>query len=126
MVHEKLFPVVEAVRAFLICYTTDGDYASKVGNETVAMVFQIAGEYLMGELKSAMEKRLIKNLSTANVVEMASLADAHSAQGLRKACVELIAMEKSVIGSAEWVKLREGNPKMVAELLEDALREKFV
>jgi len=70
VVHEKLFPVPDAVCA-ISNYCADGDYASKVGNESVAMVFQLAGEYLMGELKSAMEKRLIKNLSTANVVETA-------------------------------------------------------
>jgi len=98
----------------------------------VATVFQLADKYHMEELKSAMEKRLVENLSTANVVEMAALADAYSAQGLRKVavslCVELIAREKSVIGSAEWVKLRKENINLVADLLEDALtmvREKF-
>jgi len=124
VVHEKLFPVVEAVRA-LICYCTDGNYASKVGNETVATVFQLADKYLMDELKSAMEKRLVENLSTANVVEMVVLADAYSAQDLRKACVKLIARWKSVIDSAEWTKLRKENLNLVAELLKDALREKF-
>jgi len=49
----------------------------------VATVFQLADKYHMEELKSAMEKRLVENLSTANVVEMAALADAYSAQGLR-------------------------------------------
>jgi hypothetical protein len=123
VVHEKLFPVPDAVDA-LLRYCYNGDYASKVGNETVATVFQLTGEYGMDELKSAMEKCLVKNLSTASVVEMAALADAHAGQGLRKACVELIAGEKSVIESAEWVKLEKKNPNLTNELLKGALKEK--
>jgi hypothetical protein len=44
---------------------------------------------------------------------------------LFQACVELIAREKSVTDSPEWVKLRKENPDLAAELLEDALRKKF-
>jgi len=128
VVHEKLFPVPIAVYGLIVycyCYCYDGDMTGMVVDETVVTVFKLADKYLMDELKSAMEKRLVENLSIANVVEMAVLADTHSVQDLRKACVELIAREKSVIESAEWVKLQKENLNLVAELLVDALREKF-
>jgi len=93
VVHEELFPVPEAVGA-LIRYCYDGQ-TSRIENETVATVFKLAVEYHVDDLKSAMEKRLVEDLNTDNVREMAALAVEMSAQDLMEACGELFAVMES-------------------------------
>jgi hypothetical protein len=75
----------EPVRALVrFCYQGFLDDATMDGDGAVE-IFQLADKYLIDDLKATLEEHFInKRLSVGNVIEMAKLADMHSAPKLKK------------------------------------------
>jgi hypothetical protein len=75
----------EPMRALVrYCYQGLLDDATKDGDGAVE-IFQLADKYLIDDLKTQLEEHFIdKRLSVGNVIEMAKLADMHSAPKLKK------------------------------------------
>jgi hypothetical protein len=136
----------EPMRALIrYCYQGHLDDATMDGDGAVE-IFKLADKYLIDDLKAHMEKYFIrKRLCVENVIEMAVLADAHSAVKLKKVllpmphspplpqctpppfqdCIKLIAEKWDAVSeSAKWKKLEEEMPELAAELAEAATAEK--
>jgi len=109
IVHEMTLP--EAVFDVLIyCYF--GGFIPQEEELAVPM-FELAAKYLMDGMRSRMEKRFIAKLSVANVLKMLVLANSHlTTRPLKKACIEYIAKEESVMEGAEWEELEREKPAL--------------
>jgi len=117
---EKSISNVEAFRELLrYCYQGGVSSWSMTREELYVPLFQLADKYCMTGLRDATEKCLIdcQLNGEGQVVEMAMLADAHSADKLMESCVEYIADNKSVRKSVDWTKLMKERPAFVAEFL---------
>ncbi len=75
----------ESVRAMIsYCYQGYLDNAT-MDSEWAVEIFKLADKYWIDDLKAQLEEHFIdKRLSRGNVIEMAKLADAHSAKKLKK------------------------------------------
>ncbi len=75
----------EPVRALLhYCYQGRLDDATKDGDDVVE-IFQLADKYCIDDLKALLERHFIdKRLTVENVIDLAVLADTHSAGNLKK------------------------------------------
>jgi len=122
---EKTITNVEAFRELLrYCYEGGLSCWSMDRVNLHVPIFQLADKYCMDDLKDTMEERLIECqlCGEGQVVEMAMLADAHTAEDLMKRCIEVLADEhETVRKSAEWTKLMKERPALAAELLDKTM-----
>jgi len=128
-IHVHNFPL-DCVRAVLhYCYhgcldcgDDDGEEGRRREGRDV-QIFQLADKCGVVGLKELMEGRLAKKVAPSNVVQMALLADTHSAPGLKKACIPVVVSESElVLESPEWKKMEKEKPSLAAELLEGVVR----
>jgi len=132
-IHVHNFPL-DCVRAVLhYCYhgcllddDGDGEEGWERGRHREGrdvQIFQLADKCGVVGLKEMMEGRLAKKVTHSNVVQMALLADTHSAPGLKKACIPVVVSESElVLESPEWKQLEKEKPSLAAELLEGVVR----
>jgi len=84
----------------------------------VATGLLAAGDrYGLDRLKGICEQFLGKSLEISSCVYVLMLADLHSAQKLRKSCIEFIkGNSESIIGSEQWDQMIQNKPHIVTEL----------
>ncbi len=76
--------------------------------------------YDLEDLKCISEDNLVDRLELGNVCQLLAVADLYGAETVKAACQGLISNRKAeVVKSEAWVILKERNPTLAMEVLEN-------
>jgi len=89
--------------------------------EGAEAIYELTHVLGMDDLKGAAEEGLASSVDAACIVRRVKLAEEYSAVKLMTACASFLALDRSVLDSAEWTALMEEKPLLIAKLLKRAM-----
>ncbi|KAI1708255.1 BTB/POZ domain-containing protein [Ditylenchus destructor] len=111
---------ISAMLEYLYTGSVNDELIDTLGLELLAL----ADKYGIIPLKETCEDYLASTLTTANVLQAATLADRNSAAKLKQACVNRLAIDgRAALRSQEWENLKRYNKSLADELLELLIKD---
>jgi len=104
--------IVEALVQFIYTAKVDENF------EDVVELMKIGHKYLIKSLVEECGKKIAREISKENVLELGVLADIYSAQGLQQTCAKFVVTNsKEVLGGDDWEKQLKDYPMFLVSIL---------